>query len=323
MAGEAVTAMIVVADAGDNPLADRREDREAAAAREKKAKVAKLNSQTANAMEARTTPDAAAKQLAKVALGSASSKAAASSKASAPPAAAPSRAPAASASRPIEQYPTGVVGVSSEFSSSDNSARQLLGRPAVYPKAGSSVRAWSPVPREGEDREWVRLLFRTAVEPSSVTVYQSFNPGSLVEVRAATEVGGEGGEASDWATIWRGERYNTDPHRQPSDALELKVSPGTLPVRAIELVLDTTGWSDAFWSEPPPPSEIDSVRLVGTPASLSPPPPHPFVTLQPSETESAFAERARKVERSAGLKGRPIAASGAALDGEMRMRGAK
>ena len=41
MAGEAVTAMIVAADAGDNPLADRREDREAAAAREKKAKVAK------------------------------------------------------------------------------------------------------------------------------------------------------------------------------------------------------------------------------------------------------------------------------------------
>ena len=43
--------MIVAADAGDNPLADRREDREAAAARERKAKVAKLNSQTANAME--------------------------------------------------------------------------------------------------------------------------------------------------------------------------------------------------------------------------------------------------------------------------------
>ena len=51
MAGEAVTAMIVAADAGDNPLADRREDREAAAARERKAKVAKLNSQTVNAME--------------------------------------------------------------------------------------------------------------------------------------------------------------------------------------------------------------------------------------------------------------------------------
>ena len=37
MAGEGVTAMIVAADAGDNPLADRREDRKAAAERERKA----------------------------------------------------------------------------------------------------------------------------------------------------------------------------------------------------------------------------------------------------------------------------------------------
>ena len=37
MAGEGVTAMIVAADAGDNPLADRREDPEAAAELERKA----------------------------------------------------------------------------------------------------------------------------------------------------------------------------------------------------------------------------------------------------------------------------------------------
>jgi len=49
MAGEAVTAMIVADDGGDDPLADRREDREAAAERERKAKVAKLKAQTANA----------------------------------------------------------------------------------------------------------------------------------------------------------------------------------------------------------------------------------------------------------------------------------
>ena len=51
MAGETVTAMIVADDGGDNPLADRREDREAAAEMERKAKVAKLKAQTANAME--------------------------------------------------------------------------------------------------------------------------------------------------------------------------------------------------------------------------------------------------------------------------------
>ena len=52
MAGEGVTAMIVAADAGDNPLADRREDREAAAERERKAKVAKVASQSTNAIAA-------------------------------------------------------------------------------------------------------------------------------------------------------------------------------------------------------------------------------------------------------------------------------
>ena len=63
MAGEGVTAMIVAADAGappgDNALADRREDREAAAERERKAKVAKLKAQTANAMEVVRTQQAA------------------------------------------------------------------------------------------------------------------------------------------------------------------------------------------------------------------------------------------------------------------------
>ena len=44
--------MIVAADAGDNPLADRREDREAAAERERKARVAKVALQATNAMAA-------------------------------------------------------------------------------------------------------------------------------------------------------------------------------------------------------------------------------------------------------------------------------
>ena len=44
--------MIAADDAGADPLADRREDLEAVAERERKAKVAKLKSQTANAMEA-------------------------------------------------------------------------------------------------------------------------------------------------------------------------------------------------------------------------------------------------------------------------------
>ena len=54
--------MIVADDGGDDPLADRREDREAAAERERKAKVAKLNSQTVNAMEVVRAQQAAKEQ---------------------------------------------------------------------------------------------------------------------------------------------------------------------------------------------------------------------------------------------------------------------
>jgi len=291
------------------------------------------------------------------------------------------------------------VGFSSQYSRAEHSAAQLLGKPRVFPAAGSDGRAWSPVPRQGQGREWVRLRFAEPVEARAVTVYQSHNPGSLVEVRASPA----GAEA--WRTIWRGERYNHVPSRPPSDALTLDVggaagdaiSSGdaiSAPVQLLELQLDTTGWSDAFWSE------IDAVQLTGVPLrgplqgplqrplhgvgasslppaalhstaaaaapaaaprSPPPPPPRPYLTRQPSETARAFAERAAYLrerfgpppadelaamrqaalsmvwqnsrqlgcrypagaeERAGCGAGRPLA-TGTAIEGEMRARGAR
>eukprot|EP00962_Isochrysis_galbana_P038788 scaffold13810_cov151-Isochrysis_galbana.AAC.1 len=97
------------------------------------------------------------------------------------PASRPSSGRAGASAKPIEQWANGLVGASSQFSNSDNSARQMLGRHNVYPQAGKNTRAWSPVPRPGHSREWVRLLFRQPVWAESMVVYQTFNPGSLVE----------------------------------------------------------------------------------------------------------------------------------------------
>lgn len=260
----------------------------------------------------------------------------------------------------LEQWANGLLGASSQFSSSDNSARQLLGKQSVYPRSGSNTRAWSPVPRPGYSQEWVRLLFRQPVWAQTVVVYQTFNPGSLIEVRGAPEPLGDQGESSEWVTLWRGERYNTDPNRMPCDALELKCDPGAASqsgVRVIELIVDTTGWSEDFWSE------FDAVKLIGTPALADSNAavevlPRPYVTQQLSETPRAFKERLAylqkrfgpaprddveamrqaalsmvwanfrklgcrypaQVEEMAGIKG-PVAASGAAIVGEMRVRG--
>jgi len=237
----------------------------------------------------------------------------------------------------------------------------MLGRHNVYPQAGKNTRAWSPVPRPGHSREWVRLLFRQPVWAESMVVYQTFNPGSLVEVRGAPQPVGNSGADSEWVTLWQGERYNTDPHRQPCDALELKLDAGPAAqegIRVLELCVDTTGWSEEFWSE------FDAVKLIGTPSiahagdviQLA---ARPYVTQQLSETDKTFRERLAyvqkrfgpppadeteamrqaalsmawanfrhlgcrypaKVEEMAGIKG-PVAASGTAVVGEMRVRDA-
>ena len=60
---------------------------------------------------------------------------------------------------PLSQWVCVLLGASSQFSASDNSAKQLLGAPRVFPKAGSCVRAWSAVPRPGQRLEWVRVGF--------------------------------------------------------------------------------------------------------------------------------------------------------------------
>jgi hypothetical protein len=194
-----------------------------------------------------------------------------------------------------------------------------------------------------------------------VVVYQTFNPGSLVEIRGAPEPVGSNGADSEWVTLWQGERYNTDPHRQPCDALELKLDAGSAApqgIRVLELVVDTAGWSEEFWSE------FDAVKLIGTPSvahagdviQLT---ERPYLTQQLSETDKAFRERLAyvqkrfgpapademdamrqaalsmawannrhlgcrypaKVEQMAGIKGL-VPASGAAAVGEMRVRGA-
>ena len=57
----------------------------------------------------------------------------------------------------LEQWASVVHAFSSQFSAGDNSARQALGRPAVYPAAGSHVRAWSAILRAGATTEWIQV----------------------------------------------------------------------------------------------------------------------------------------------------------------------
>ena len=212
---------------------------------------------------------------------------------------APQRAPAAPQPPPIDQWASSVVGFSSQFSTGDNSARQLLGAPGTFPEAGTSTRAWSAVPRPGECTEWVRLGYRIPVKPTQVIVHETLNPGSVIEIRATADVRGRAGADSMWHTLWSGERTNHNPNRPAAHAfappLDAIACAELRHVAAIEVTLDTTGWSEDFWSE------LDAVKLVGsrpTAATAEPAaePDRPFLTKQVFETDRAFAERCAYVK---------------------------
>uniref|UniRef100_A0A7S4C0K6 G-patch domain-containing protein n=1 Tax=Chrysotila carterae TaxID=13221 RepID=A0A7S4C0K6_CHRCT len=198
-----------------------------------------------------------------------------------------------------KQFADKVISFSSQFSSGDHSARQMLGKPAVFPRNGSEPRAWSAIPRENHGCETARLGFCTPVTPQKVVVYQTFNPGSLVAIRGALIAPGR---QAEWRLLWSGARTNTDPNRPAADAFAPPLLPAAAesPVNAIEIELDTTGWGDEFWSE------IDAVQLVGTPADVhttsseAAAAPRPYLTRQLWETERVFNDRLRFVEATFG-----------------------
>ncbi len=69
---------------------------------------------------------------------------------------------------------------SSEYSSSDWSARQATGAPDVN-SCGSNSKAWSPAYIDTE--EYIEVFYDTPVIPTELVIYQSLNPSQVVEIQ--------------------------------------------------------------------------------------------------------------------------------------------
>ena len=202
---------------------------------------------------------------------------------------------AAAAKGAVSQWASSLLGFSSQFSAGDNSAMQVLGENRVTKgkaAGGSSVKAWSAVPRPGETKEWVRLGFKTAVVATEVHVFESFTPGSVSAIRLADST-----EAPFvWVDVYTradgdGEGADVGTHRCFAPTLDGAAA--GLVARAVEVELDTSAWGEDHWSE------IEAVRLVG-----APPPPlkegalGAFMPKQPWEGERHYAARTLAAQRA-------------------------
>jgi hypothetical protein len=144
----------------------------------------------------------------------------------------------------IRQWATS-ARAASEYGSSGWSAMQAVGKPNVD-KCGDNTSAWAS--KKPDSIDWIELTYPIAVVPTSINIYQSYNPSQVYEVDAIDTNG-------DIYILWAGEpkKVDTCPDLM-TISLELDE---IIQVQKIKILVDQSvlglGWS-----------EIDAVELVGT-----------------------------------------------------------
>ncbi|RZF47617.1 hypothetical protein LSTR_LSTR014401, partial [Laodelphax striatellus] len=121
----------------------------------------------------------------------------------------------------IEQFVTDVVDFSSQYGSDISityTAYNLAGKPSKYPDYGDFPQAfvmrtygnwWQEAPSRREifmpqnlgkivSQDYIDLRFEQAVFPVTISIYETFNPGSVVRIWAGLEAG-------KWELLWEGE----------------------------------------------------------------------------------------------------------------------
>ena len=130
---------------------------------------------------------------------------------------------------------------SSEYTSTDWSARQATGEPNATSCQDDS-RAWASVYPTGP--EWLELTFQQAVRPTEIRIYEVFGVSSIVKVEVKDATGA-------YYTV-----YTAQPARQTcSRVLIVPVVGVSAIVNAVRLSFDQSTLND--WDE------IDAVKLVG------------------------------------------------------------
>jgi len=146
--------------------------------------------------------------------------------------------------QPIEQWASSATA-SSYFGTTDRwSPDQATGAPDTD-ECGDYDTAWASAISTGED--WLEVTFDTAVEPTEINIYASYNPSAIVKVEVKDTDGA-------YHTIWEGEPELVD---ECPTITTFSVTAAGLKAKTVRISIDQsnhTGWD-----------EIDAVQLVGTP----------------------------------------------------------
>jgi hypothetical protein len=85
-------------------------------------------------------------------------------------------------------WASSVIGVSSEYSADQWSAREVLGAPDVFPSAGDHPHAWASRTADDTD-EWIAVGYAQPVPIDAVEIYETYNPGAIDRVELTSVEG--------------------------------------------------------------------------------------------------------------------------------------
>eukprot|EP00301_Raphidiophrys_heterophryoidea_P027401 c9640_g1_i1.p1 GENE.c9640_g1_i1~~c9640_g1_i1.p1 ORF type:complete len:1251 (-),score=390.94 c9640_g1_i1:217-3969(-) len=158
-----------------------------------------------------------------------------------------------SASSTIDQWAESATA-SSEWSNSINYVDQMIGSANVFPNHGDLGGAWQPLESGDFVHSWVEINITTPVYITSVHVYETWHPGSLMRVSAYIE------ELQEWRVLWAGESQvpllNPDPTVTKSAISTVDLCPSIYKSRWLHFDLDLT--SPQYWTA------WDAVRVSGS-----------------------------------------------------------
>ncbi|XP_054288898.1 F-box/LRR-repeat protein 4 [Macrosteles quadrilineatus] len=180
----------------------------------------------------------------------------------------------------IEQYVQDVLDFSSQYGSDISisyTAYNITGKPSKFPDYGDFPQAfvmrtygnwWNEAPSKRKEfmvqnygkiisHDFIDVTFDEPVFPSRVSVYETYNPGSVVRIWAAG--GGEGRGRIHWVLLWEGEArvVGHKPH-----IFSPPITTIDFPTRMLRLEFDHSKL-DYY-------TEIDALLLVGTKKPIPP-----------------------------------------------------
>ena len=162
------------------------------------------------------------------------------------------------------RYANSVIIYSSQISSQDRSANQVLGAPSLPLYTFNSPLAWSSETPDGR-REYLELGFLNPFPASSITIYEKFNAGAIDTIYFKNPNTGK------WEKVWSGTAK-----AEPTGRLERRftplITPVTFNVSEVRLAINSPavkGWNlidaVALWNTEDIPDLLFSYPLASYP----------------------------------------------------------